>query len=93
MADRRFEDKVSVEDLLKKPVKEILIMTYVQTVKTNGQVAENCDTITKLQEEIKDKIGIEELNRMQKIFAWVTGSIAFILIVFNVFDRVINWGG
>ena len=92
MSDRRFEDKVSVDDLLKKPVKEILIMTYVQTVKTNGQVAENCDTIAKLQEEIKDKIGIEELSRMQKIFAWTTGSIGFILIVFNIFDRVINWG-
>ena len=39
MEDRKFEDKVSVEDLLKKPAKEIQIMTYLQAVKTNGTVS------------------------------------------------------
>jgi len=95
MAERKFEDKVSVEDLFKKPAKEIRIMTYMQTVKTNGQVAENIERIEKntsyiedIKEDMQDKIGIKELNRMQKIFIWATGSIGFILVAFNIWDRL-----
>ena len=95
MEDRKFEDKVSVEDLFKKPAKEIQIMTYLQAVKTNAQVArnikdieENTSRIKAIKTSVKDKIGIKELNRIQKIFIWATGSIGFILVVFNVWDRI-----
>ena len=95
MKDRKFEDKVSIEDLFKKPAKEIQIMTYMQTVKTNGQVAENIENIEKnascikgIKEDMQDKIGIKELNRIQKIFIWDTGSIGFILVAFNIWDRI-----
>ena len=100
MEDRKFEDKVSVEDLFKKPAKEIQIMTYLQAVKTNAQVArnikdieENASRIKAIKTSVKDKIGIKELNRMQKIFAWITGSIGFVLVVFNVWDRLQNYYG
>lgn len=72
MPDRRFEDKVSAEDLLKKPPKEIQIMTYIQVVKTNGQVIQNT-------KDIKEKIG-------WKLFSCITGMIAFIIIIFEVFQ-------
>ena len=95
MPDKRFEDKVSVEDLFKKPAKEIQIMTYLQAVKTNAQVArnikdieENASRIKAIKTDVKDKIGIKELNRIQKIFIWATGSIGFILVAFNVWDRI-----
>ena len=99
MPDKKFEDKVSVDDLLKKPTKDILIMTYLQAVKTNGQVAKNIENIEKnaicieaIETDVKDKIGIKELNRIQKIFIWATGSIGFILVVFNVWDRIQGGG-
>ena len=95
MEDRKFEDKVSVEDLFKKPAKEIQIMTYLQAVKTNAQVArnikdieENASRIKAIKTDVKDKIGIKELNRIQKIFIWATGSIGFILVAFNIWDRI-----
>ena len=99
MPERKFEDKVSVEDLFKKPAKEIQIMTYLQAVKTNAQVArnikdieENAIHIETIKTDVKDKIGIKELNRIQKIFIWATGSIGFILVVFNVWDRIQGGG-
>ena len=95
MPDRKFEDKVSVDDLFNKDTKEILIMTYLQAVKTNAQVAKNIENIEKnascietIKTDVKDKIGIKELNRIQKIFIWATGSIGFILVVFNIWDRL-----
>jgi len=95
MPERKFEDKVSVKDLLKKPTKDILIMTYLQAAKTNAQVArnikdieENASRIKAIKTSVKDKIGIKELNRIQKIFVWATGSIGFILVAFNIWDRI-----
>ena len=93
MPDRRFEDKLSMEEMMKKPAKVVRAMTYMQVVKTNGTVTRHENEIGDLQKDIKDKIGIAELNRMQKIFAWITGSIAFILIVFNIIDRIIRYTG
>ena len=100
MKERKFEDKVSVEDLFKKPAKEIQIMTYLQAVKTNAQVAKNIENIEKnaicieaIKTDVKDKIGIKELNRIQKIFIWATGSIGFILVAFNIWDRIQGFGG
>ena len=100
MQDRKFEDKVSVEDLFNKDTKEILIMTYMQAVKTNAQVAENIKDIEEhaicieaIKTSVKDKIGIKELNRIQKIFIWATSSIGFILVAFNIWDRIQGFGG
>jgi len=93
MQDRRFEDKVSVEDLFKKPAKEIQIMTYLQSVKINGQVARNIESIEKnaiciegIKDELKDKIGI-------KLFKIITIISAALLVAFNVWDRVQNYYG
>ena len=93
MPDRKFEDKVSVEDLFKKDTKEILIMTYMQTVKTNAQVArnikdieENASRIKVIKTELKDKIGV-------KLFKIITIIAMALLVVFNVWDRVQNFYG
>ena len=93
MQERKFEDKVSVEDLFKKDTKEILIMTYMQTVKTNAQVArnikdieENASRIKVIKTELKDKIGV-------KLFKIITIIAMALLVVFNVWDRVQNFYG
>ena len=93
MQDRKFEDKVSVEDLFKKDTKEILIMTYMQAVKTNSQVAENIKNIEEnaicvkdIKTELKDKIGI----KLFKIITIISGAL---LVAFNVWDRVQNFYG
>jgi len=80
---RRLEDNVSMEDLLQKPEKDLLIMIYIQAVKTNGTVAENYKDIATLKVEMKDKIGM-------KLFAWLTGAVAFLIVLFNVLDRIMG---
>jgi hypothetical protein len=89
MNDRRFEDTMSVEDLMKKPQKELLVEIYIQTVKTNGTVAQNCNDITELQTEIKNKIGNRELLRFEKIFGIMAGVVGLVIVIFNILDRVI----
>ena len=94
MPDRKFEDKVSVEDLFKKDTKEILIMTYMQAVKTNAQVAKNIENIEKnascietIKTDVKDKIGV-------KLFKIITIIAMALLVAFNVWDRIQNiYGG
>ena len=82
MADgRRFEDNISIDDLMKKPTKELLVMNYVQAVRTNGTVQKHEKDIECLKEDMKDKIGM-------RLFAWLSGAIAFVIILFNVIDRV-----
>ena len=93
MQDRKFEDKVSVEDLFKKPAKEIQIMTYLQAVKTNAQVAKNIENIEKnascietIKTDVKDKIGV-------KLFKIITIIAMALLVAFNVWDRIQNFYG
>ena len=93
MPERKFEDKVSVEDLFKKPAKEIQIMTYLQAVKTNGQVAKNIENIEKnascietIKTDVKDKIGV-------KLFKIITIIAMALLVAFNVWDRIQNFYG
>ena len=93
MPDRRFEDKLSVGDLLKKPAKEIQIMTYLQAVKTNAQVAKNIENIEKnascietIKTDVKDKIGV-------KLFKIITIIAMALLVAFNVWDRIQNFYG
>ena len=93
MPNRRFEDKLSVADLLKKPAKEIQIMTYMQACKTNGTVTRHEDEIGALQAEVKLKIGMEELERSQKIFNRLMIIVGGVLVIFNIFDRVMQYIG
>jgi len=93
MKERKFEDKVSVEDLFKKPAKEIQIMTYLQAVKTNAQVAKNIENIEKnascietIKTDVKDKIGV-------KLFKIITIIAMALLVAFNVWDRIQNFYG
>ena len=80
--NRRAEDNISKEELMGKPLKDLVVETLLQAKQTNGQVVRNCNAIEKLQDEMKDKIG-------WKLFALISGVIAVIILIFNVFDRVV----
>ncbi len=79
MQEKRFEDTLSVEDLLKKPTKEIQIMTYIQTVKTNDRVAKNIKDIENLKKEVRNKIG-------WKIFTIGASVLTLVILAFGLLN-------
>lgn len=78
---KRFEDTLSVEDLMKKPQKELLANLYIQTLKINGTVRRNCKEIEDLENKVDEKIG-------WKIFAVISGVLMVIIVLFNMLDRI-----
>ena len=94
---RRFEDKLTIEDLIKLPQKELTARIYQQVLRTNGTVSANCIQIeemkadiklratcadvTELRAEVKDKIGM-------KLFVILTSIIGLLLLTFNIWDRL-----
>ena len=75
----RFEDTVSVKDLMNIPQKELMVKIYIQTLKTNGDVTEHREKIDKLEKEVKEKIG-------WKVFATLTGILVLLITTFNVLN-------
>jgi len=80
MPDRRFEDTLSVEDLLKKPAKEIQIMTYLQAVKTNGTVTRHDKCINALEEDMKDKADKTDVDKVEKKGEGKIGTKGFYIV-------------
>jgi len=80
---RRFEDTVSIHDLMNLPDKELMAKIYIQTLKTNGTVRKHEDDIEYLQKEMKDKIG-------WKMFTVLTGVISFLIILFNILNLIMK---
>jgi len=78
----RFEDKLSIPDLMKKPQKELTAMIYQQVVRTNGTVRQNCSDIDNLQKEIKDKVSfkfIRNLSIILGLLITITALLQFFL--------------
>ena len=80
---KRFEDTVSIHDLMNMPDKELMANIYMQTLKTNGTVRKHDDDIGCLKKEMKDKIG-------WKMFTVLTGIISFLIILFNILNLVMK---
>lgn len=78
---KRFEDNVSVEDLMKKPQKELLVEIYIQTVKTNGTVAQNCKDINILQTDMKDKIGMKLFRNLTIVLGVIIAFATLIQLI------------
>lgn len=82
MPDKRFEDKVTIEEILaNNKQKELLAKIYLQTLKTNGTVKKNCEDIEQLQIQMRDKIG-------WKLFASLVGILTALIVLFNVLNTV-----
>jgi hypothetical protein len=84
---RRLEDNISVDDLMKKPQKELLTMIYIQAVKMNGTIKQNCNDISELQTEMKDKIGWKLFKNFGIV---LTVIFTVISIVAVIIDKVIK---
>jgi predicted transcriptional regulator len=82
MPDRRFEDNVTIKEVLSEnSQKELMAKIYIQTLKTNGQVRETCEDVEKLQKQMNEKIG-------WKIFTAISAVLAVIIILFNVLNII-----
>jgi len=80
--ENRFEDKLSIADLMKKPQKELTAMIYQQVVRTNGTVRQNCKDIDNLKMEMKDKVGfkfIRNLSIILGLLITITALLQFFL--------------
>ena len=80
---KRFEDNVSVDDLMKLDEKTLMTKIYIQVLKTNGTVRRHEEDIDCIQKELNDKIS-------WKMFSILTGVISFLIILFNVLDLVMR---
>lgn len=78
----RFEDKVPIADLMKKNTKELLMMIYIEQIKTNGNIKNHDTRITCLEEDNKHTI-------KTKIFIVGASILGFIIILFQILDMVI----
>lgn len=56
---RRFEDKVSINDFMNMPEKELLANIYIQTLKTNGTVRDHEGRIDDIEKEYANKDDIK----------------------------------
>jgi predicted lipoprotein len=99
MDERRFEDRLPISDLMKKDTKELLVMIYMQAAQTNGTVKRHCDEIAKCNENMADRATLEEMAEIKselkdkigtKVFVILTSIIGFLLLVFNVWDRIVG---
>ena len=80
---KRFEDNISVDDLMKLDEKTLMTKIYIQVLKTNGTVRRHEEDIDCIQKELNDKIS-------WKMFSILTGVISFLIILFNVLDLVMR---
>ena len=83
MVDKRFEDSVKVEDLMKKPQKELSVMIYLQAVKTNGNVKINDIRITKLETKCDSFIS----TRSFTIGSVILGTL---IVAFNILNYFVG---
>ena len=80
--EKRFEDKLSIADLMKKSQKELIANIYQQVVKTNGIVKQNCSDIESLQTDMKDKVGFKLIRNISIILGLlitITAILQFLL--------------
>jgi hypothetical protein len=80
---KRFEDTISIHDLMSMPQKELMAKIYIQTLKTNGAVKDHEGRIDCLEKEDKH-------NVKTKIFTIGSTIIGFLIILFQVLNLVMK---
>ena len=82
MPERRFEDKVTVDEILENiPDQKILqAKIYIQVVKTNGQVATNVIEIGKIKDRMNQKANKEDVDRIEAKTDGKVGAKGFYII-------------
>jgi hypothetical protein len=80
---KRFEDTISIHDLMSMPQKELMAKIYIQTLKTNGTVKDHEGRIDCLEKEDKQNI-------KTKVFTIGASVIGFLIILFQVLNLVMK---
>lgn len=80
---KRFEDTISIHDLMSMPQKELMAKIYIQTLKTNGTVKDHEGRIDCLEKEDKNNI-------KTKVFTIGSTIIGFLIILFQVLNLVMK---
>ena len=88
---RRFEDSINIHELMNLPQNELMAKVYIQVLKTNGTVIQNCDKIAHLEGEVDkkaDKADVADLrNELKDKIGWklMTALFAFLVGVDLIF--------
>ena len=77
------KDKIDAKDLNKKPGRELLIMIYMQTIKTNDIIADHERRIHIIEKLVNDKIGL-------KLFKNISIALGTIMILFTMLNIIID---
>lgn len=106
MADgnRRLEDFIPLEDLLKLDPQVLTARVYQQVFRLNGTILLHCQQIEEMEKKLKlkaekedlekletkvdDKVGFKELSRMEKLFISVSVVVLVLFLAFNIWDRI-----
>lgn len=80
---KKFEDTISIHDLMSMPQPELLAKIYIQTLKTNGTVKDHEGRIDCLEKEDKNNI-------KTKVFTIGSTIIGFLIILFQVLNLVMK---
>jgi hypothetical protein len=62
---RRFEDSINVHELMSLPQKELMTKIYIQTLKTNGTVAQHCQELITIKDDLKNKADKKEVEVLE----------------------------
>lgn len=80
---KRFEDTISIHDLMSMPQKELMAKIYIQTLKTNGTVKDHEVRLQCIEKEDKNNI-------KTKVFTIGSTIIGFLIILFQVLNLVMK---
>ena len=90
MQQRRFEDKVTIEEVLKENTsKELTAKMYIQLCRQNGIVSEMKKDIDYLQDETKKKMDWENVKRLTVIL----GILITALTLPQLIIKIAEWVG
>ena len=87
---KRFEDKVTIEDILKEPSKIVIAKIYLQTLKTNGIVTQNSEDIVVLQDDMKDKIGWKLFKKIAIFLTVIISILTVPSVIINIINLVVG---
>lgn len=84
MTESKFEDRLSVVDLMKKPQKELIARIYQQVVETNGTVRNHEARLGEAENCLEDKMDWKQFKRMGIILTIIISLLTVPSLVINI---------
>jgi len=90
--ENRFEDKLSVADLMKKPQKLLIANIYQQVVKTNGTVRNHEERLDKVETGLENKMDWGQFKRLGIILTLIISLLTIPSLIINIIKLVLTGG-